>query len=221
MSVSSHLGIALSEYDARIRTFIPDYEEMLAAGAAAVPAGTRRIVDLGIGTGAFAARCLAGARRASVVGIDEDEAMVPMAARRLGSRAQLVAGSFLRVDLPRCDAIVASFALHHVRTRPPKARLYQRISRALRPGGVFVTVDCHPSRDRRMASEQRLAWLAHLRKAYGTTKARAFLSAWANEDVYVPLDAELDLMERADLRPDVLWRRGAFAVVRAVRRTGQ
>ena len=37
MSVATHLGIDLGEYDARIRTFIPHYEEMLdvAAGSLA------------------------------------------------------------------------------------------------------------------------------------------------------------------------------------------
>src|SRR5215831_1860740 len=35
MSVASHLGIDLNDYDSRIRTFIPHYEEMLdVAGAA-------------------------------------------------------------------------------------------------------------------------------------------------------------------------------------------
>ena len=53
MSVATHLGIDLAEYDARIRSFIPDYEEMLAVAAAAVPAQARTIVDLGIGTGAL------------------------------------------------------------------------------------------------------------------------------------------------------------------------
>ena len=70
MSVASHLGIRLDEYDARIRTFIPDYETMLDAAAAVVPPDARTIVDLGIGTGAFAARCVRRATRARVVGID-------------------------------------------------------------------------------------------------------------------------------------------------------
>ncbi len=49
MAVSSHLKIALPEYDARIRTFIPDYEEMLDAAAASLVAAERplmAVVDL-------------------------------------------------------------------------------------------------------------------------------------------------------------------------------
>jgi tRNA (cmo5U34)-methyltransferase len=223
MSVSSHLGIDIREYDARIRTFIPHYAAMLDAGAQAVPRGTRAIVDLGTGTGALAARCLARATRASLVGIDADGGMLAAAERRIGVRrrqprdATFVAGNFLRTPIPRCDAVVASFALHHVRTRGAKERLYQRIRAALRPGGVFVSVDCQPARDRDEAASQFAAWTAHLCRAYPRREAEGYLRAWAKEDVYVPLDAEIAMIERAGFRVKVVWRRDAFAVLRAAR----
>jgi tRNA (cmo5U34)-methyltransferase len=217
MSVAAHLGIKLSDYDARIRTFIPDYEEMLDVAALAIPAPTRTIVDLGIGTGALSARCLATAPAARVVGIDVDPAIVALAARRLRDRATFAMGSFLRVPLPRCDAAVASFSLHHVRTRAAKAALYRRIHTALRPRGLFISVDCQPASDPAVGRAQRTAWLAHLRRAYTAVRAAEIFDAWAGEDVYVPLDAELALMRRSGFRVEVLWRRGAFAVLRAAR----
>jgi ubiquinone/menaquinone biosynthesis C-methylase UbiE len=213
MSVASHLGINLAEYDRRIRSFIPDYETMLNVAAAAVPRGARLIVDLGTGTGALAGRCLRHAPHARVVGIDLDEGMMEMAARRLGPRATLVRGSFLRADLPRCDATVASLALHHVRTRPAKAALYRRIRRALRPGGRLVIVDCQPSGNTALASLQRDAWRSHLERTYSARDASGYFKAWASEDVYVPLDREVAMMSEAGFRPEVLWRRGTFAVL--------
>ena len=223
MGVAAHLGIDLADYDARIRTFIPDYERMLDVAAAAVPRGARSIVDLGIGTGALAARCLTRAPRARLVGIDADPEMLSIAGRRLGrlgppARATFMAGNFLRLAIPRCDAIVASLALHHVRTRAAKARLHARLRSAVGRKGVLVSVDCHPSRDRTSAGEQRAAWDAHLRRSYSAPEADAFLAAWAKEDVYVPLESEIDLLERVGFRVDVLWRRGAFAVLRGTRR---
>lgn len=215
MSVASHLGIDLDEYDARIRTFIPDYDAMLDAGAAAVPARARMIVDLGTGTGALADRCLRHAPNARIAGIDADAAILKMAADRLADRATFVAGSFLRTPLPGCDAVVASFALHHVRTRHAKARLYRCVAAALRPRGVFVTVDCHPSRDRKAAAGQFDAWRAHVRRSYSKSEADALLKAWSKEDVYVPLEAEIELMNRAGFSVKVVWRRGSFAVLRA------
>jgi SAM-dependent methyltransferase len=215
MSVARHLGIRLSEYDARIRTFIPDYETMLGAAASAVPRSARTIVDLGIGTGALAVRCLDLAPRARVVGIDADPDILALASRRLGDRVTVVAGSFLRTPLPACDAMVASFALHHVRTRSAKARLYRRIRAALRPRGRVVIVDCQPAFDRTLRAAQRDAWLTHLRASYTRAQARGLLAAWSHEDVYVPLESELALLRRSGLRADVVWRRGAFAVLSA------
>ena len=215
MGVATHLGIDLAEYDARIRTFIPDYEEMLDAAAALVRPTARRIVDLGTGTGALASRCLARARRARLVGIDVDPAMAAVAARRLGPRASFVTGDFARVAVPRGDTIVSSFALHHVRTRAAKTRLYGRLRRALVRGGQLILVDCQPSHDRRLATTQLTAWRAHLRRSYPTARADGFLRAWSQEDVYLSLDAEMRLMRGAGLTPEVIWRKGAFAVIRA------
>ena len=222
MGVAAHLGIDVAEYDARIRTFIPDYEALIDGGASAVPRAARTIVDLGTGTGALAARCLQRAPRAVLHGIDADAAMLAIAAQRLAAarppaRASFVAGNFLRAAIPPCNAVVASFALHHVRTRAAKLRLYRRIRSALTRDGVLVSVDCNPSRDPAEARAQRDAWTAHLRRTYSRRQADGFLRAWSKEDVYVPLDAEVRLLERAGFRVNVALRRGSFAVLRATR----
>ena len=211
--VATHLGINLSEYDQRIRTFIPHYEEMLDAAAAAVPGAARHILDLGIGTGALAARALSHAPRATVTGIDADDEILALAARRLGARGAFVCNSFLRAPLPAVDAIVSSFALHHVRTRGAKGRLYGRLRSALRRGGVLISADCHPSSDRRLAKAQMDAWRIHVRRSYSPARTNALFHSWSREDVYVPLDAELQLLRQAGFRADVMWRRDAFAVV--------
>jgi tRNA (cmo5U34)-methyltransferase len=218
MSVASHLGIELAEYDHRIRTFIPAYEEMLGAAADAVDAGARTIVELGVGTGALAARCLKRLPKATVVGIDADSGILALAGRRLGRRATLLTGNFVRASLPPADAVVASFALHHIRTRGAKARLYQRVRAALRPGGLFISADCHPAANRARAASQRNAWKTHLRASYDAAEAESLLRAWGREDVYVPLDEELALLKRAGFSVDVAWRRDAFAVIVAINR---
>ena len=217
MSVAAHLGIDLSEYDARIGTFIPHYRTMIDVGAAALPPTTRTFIDLGVGTGALAAACLARVPRARVVGVDEDTDVMKLAAARLGARASFVTGSFHRAPLPRCDAAVASFALHHIRTRAAKAALYRRVHAALRPRGVLITVDCQPATDRAVRRAQFDRWLEHLRDGYSPAESRRLLRAWSHEDVYVPLAAELDLLRGAGFRTEILWRRDAFAVVRSAR----
>lgn len=217
MSVSTHLGIAIDDYDRRIRTFIPKYEEMLDAAARAVGRRTGVILDLGIGTGALAARCLTRSPRVRIVGVDVDAAMLTLAARRLPSTATLTHGNFLRAALPRADAAIASFALHHVRTRAAKRRFYGRLYKTLLRGGLFVSADCHPDADRGAAAAQRDAWLAHLRTSYSPDHAAALLESWADEDVYQPLDVEADLLTKNGFDVSVVWRWEGFAVLKARR----
>ena len=215
MAVATHLGIKLGEYDTRIRTFIPDYEEMLQAAASVVPANARQIVDLGIGSGALSACCLRNAPRAQIFGIDDDRGMLDTAGRRLRGRAELICGNFLGSQLPACEAVVASFALHHIRTRAAKEKLYRRIRKVLRPGGIMVNVDCQPARDRTLARQQMDAWRSHLMKSYSRSKAVEFLREWAKEDVYIPLEDEIELMKRGGFAVEIVFRRGAFAVMAA------
>ena len=212
MGVAAHLGIDLAEYDARIRTFIPHYEEMLDVAAAALNSKAATIVDLGIGTGALSACCRRRAQNAEFVGIDSDPEMLKAAAARIPG-ARLICGSFQRCEIPACDAVVASFALHHVRTEKAKSALYKRVAAKLRPGGQLINVDCQPARYKSLADRQFVAWRQHLRLRYDERQANDFLLAWSKEDVYVPLEVELGLMSNAGLRVEVLWRKDAFSVL--------
>lgn len=217
MSVATHLGIDLAEYDARIRTFIPHYEEMLDIAASAIDPKSQVIVELGIGTGALSARCLQTAPQAKIIGIDADGEVMKAAAQRLPSNAKFICSSFLRAEIPECDAVVASFALHHVRTRRSKATLYAKIAKSLRSGGRVITVDCQPASNVTVARRQREAWKSHLMQSYSEKESTDYLEAWSHEDVYVPLDSEMELMQRAGLAVEVLWRKDAFAVLQGKR----
>ena len=115
MSVASHLALSPAKYDARIRSLIPLYDELIAEIARALGHATRPVkvvIDLGIGTGALAGACLDHVSGARVWGIDADADMMAIARERLAGRTRRVTmtkGSFLDVALPRCDAIVASY----------------------------------------------------------------------------------------------------------------
>ena len=217
MGVASHLGIDLNEYDSRIRTFIPHYEEMLDVAAAAIPPRARTIVDLGVGTGALSARCLATARQAPG-GRHRRRPRDPGAgeapARR--PRRRSPPDRFFATPLPRVRRgrrVLRAASRPHAR------------GQARRSTGGFAP-RCDPAACSSASTRQPAAtpavrraqfdeWLAHLRQTYSAARAKAIFTSWSHEDVYVPLDAEIALLRSAGFRVELLWRRGAFAVIRA------
>lgn len=220
MSVAQHLKIKLSEYDQRIRTFIPNYEEMLgevAATTALVEKKQPVLVDLGIGTGALAARCLAVSPQARVVGVDSDPDILALAQRRLArKRAQqpsLMQGNFLESALPRCEAMVATLALHHIAEAKTKQRFYARCFAALRRGGIFANGDCFMAENSKLSQRYMKMWEKHLRQFYSLRQTQGFFAAWADEDTYFPLPQELAMLQAVGFEVEVTWRRAPFAVV--------
>jgi tRNA (cmo5U34)-methyltransferase len=228
MSVASHLNVTPAGYDRRIRQLIPHYDELIVEAAGALSYALRpirQILDLGVGTGALAQACLAHAPRARLWGLDADPAMLSTARTRLSrqrSRVMLVEGSFLTTPLPACDAIVASYAFHHVRSTRTKLTLYRRCFAALRPGGVLVSGDCAPASTPHAAASDISGWITHLAPSSGgRAKARRIFESWADEDTYLPLATEERLLARAGFDVEVPWRRSPFAVIVGVKRRSQ
>ena len=51
-------------------------------------------------------------------------------------------------------------------------------------------------------------------------KSEGFLRAWAKEDVYFPLDCEVEWLKQAGFSVEVSWRRDCFAVLAGFKKTG-
>jgi tRNA (cmo5U34)-methyltransferase len=217
--VAGHLGVAADEYDRTIRTFIPSYERMIATVVhwldRHVPADGL-VVDLGAGTGALGAAVLEALPDVRVELVDIDPNMLEVAATRCAAHAGRfrVRRARFQDELPRCHAVVASLALHHVATHGEKRELYRAICEALEPGGLVVVADAlvYPDGpERRRMMEDLFAHMA--RNGISASEAEVHLGQWAEEDFYVPLPDELGLMADAGLpRPDVFWRDGLIAV---------
>ena len=220
MGAATHLGIKLDEYDAVIRTLIPHYEELIGAAGDAVGALARSapaVVDLGTGSGALAQAILKTRPTARLIGIDDDAGMLAMARKRLRGRLETIEGNFERTDIPRCDVISASFALHHIRTGRQKAAMYERCFAALRRGGLFVSADCCLASTKALQLSHRAAWLQHLQTHYSRKKAEGYLQTWAKEDVYFTLDREVELLKDAGFSVEIAFRKASFAVVVGVK----
>lgn len=220
--VSTHLGVAASDYDRQIRRFIPGYEEMLREVVSildeVLPHGDAAplVADLGAGTGALAGAILDAIPRARAVLVDIDPNMLEVARTRLAPHAARVELRRARFDepLPPCDAIVASLSLHHVPEVEQKRALYRHLRSSLRPGGVFLSADATvhasgPEHDRVFRT-----WTAGMFDAgIGPGEAEALFAQWSREDTYQPLAVELALLADAGFsRPECFWRKGPITV---------
>ncbi|GMV07000.1 MAG: hypothetical protein AMXMBFR53_32750 [Gemmatimonadota bacterium] len=221
-SVRRHLRVAIDEYDASIRRFIPGYDEMIRTAADAVAkASPALVLDLGAGTGALSAALLDRPEVGLVELLDVDEEMLAQARGRLeafGDRARFAVRSF-HLPLPRCDAAAASLSLHHVPTLEEKAALFRRVHEALSPGGVFVNADVTMPAAEAARSAAFRRWADHL-VASGIAEERAWehFAEWADEDTYFSLEEELAALRRAGFAAECAWREGVSTVVVARKR---
>jgi len=222
--VAGHLGVAADDYDRTIRTFIPNYERMVASVVqwldGHVPAGGL-VVDLGAGTGALGAAVLGALPEARVELVDIDPNMLEVAAARCARYAGRFEVRHARFEneLPRCHAVVASLALHHVATDADKRDLYRAIHDALEPGGLVVVADALVYDDGPERARMIDGLFAHMGlSGISASDGQAHLAQWAEEDTYKTLPGELALIREAGFpRPDVFWRDGLIAVYGAFR----
>lgn len=109
-----------------------------------VPLEARRILDLGTGDGRLLALVRIDRPDAEGVALDFSPPMLECARERFRGQARVrIVEHNLETPLPdlgRFDAIVSSFAIHHVPDTRKRA-LYAEIHAALTPGGVFGNLE--------------------------------------------------------------------------------
>jgi len=160
----------VASYDADMDVMHPNRHEMVRAALEFLPFpdGSALVaIDLGVGTGYFAARFLERYPRGRVIAVDGASAMIDLARARLGDKAVAVefrVADFRQLehlDLPDAlaslrsqagadaveggpvhgaDVVLSSYALHHL-DRADKLDVVRQAAALLRPGGWLLNAD--------------------------------------------------------------------------------
>jgi tRNA (cmo5U34)-methyltransferase len=109
-----------------------------------IPKEAKRILDLGTGDGRLLALVKIERQDAEGIALDFSPTMIKAASERFSGdpKVQVVDHNLddPLPDLGQFDAIVSSFAIHHL-THVRKGQLYTEIFDALLPGGVFCNLE--------------------------------------------------------------------------------
>jgi len=131
------------DYLRRIDT-IPHRTEGEAVLLDIVPKNVNRIVDLGSGDGRLLRLLKSERPSARAVAVDFSPVMLSALRKSFAGDATVTIVEHnlddLLPDLGQFDAVVSSFAIHHL-AHERKRSLYEEISRLLLPGGVFSNLE--------------------------------------------------------------------------------
>ncbi|WP_020578667.1 class I SAM-dependent methyltransferase [Actinopolymorpha alba] len=146
-TVAEAFGAAATTYDASRRRLVPCFDDFYRTALRFVTLDlpeAPRVLDLGAGTGLFAA-LVAGVRpKVSLTLVDSAAPMLDAAGRALSGLG--IAADLRHQDLAdplpdgQFDAVISALAIHHV-DDPGKRDLYRRVRGILAPGGVFVNAE--------------------------------------------------------------------------------
>ncbi len=123
-----------------------------------IPVDVRRVLDLGTGDGRLLALVRAARPRAMALGVDFSSTMLAAAAARFEGDTQValrqgdLEDSLVDLDLGAFDAVVSSFAIHHLADARKRA-LYGEVFEVLLPGGVFCNLEHVASPSQRLHGE--------------------------------------------------------------------
>ncbi len=222
----------VAAYDAKMEIMHPNRRKMAEIVSAMLPFSAESgitLLDLGTGTGFLAAHLLQVFPMATIIAIDGAAAMIQQAQARLGNKSRQLVWricSFQDLvkddDLPMLDAVVSSFALHHL-SADEKLELYRALLPKLRAGGWLVNADIlvasHRDFETRFQTLRQLGIQQRLRAQTGEEKSLTAIAAELAElektdgDQPLPLDIDLSLLRQVGFRAvDCFWKETREAV---------
>lgn len=160
--MSDFFAARVDGYDEHMLKEVEGCAEGYALMASLVPASTKKLLDLGCGTGLELDFLFPLLPDLAVTGVDLTPEMLNALQRKHADKnLTLICGDYFKVDFGKeiFDCAVSFETMHHF-PREPKTALYRRICDALLPGGCYIEcdymVDTQEEEDHWFAENDRL-----------------------------------------------------------------
>lgn len=205
-----------SHYDPERRQLIPCFDDFYGMALSLVdsPSPSPRILDLGTGTGLFAAMVLEKYPAAQLTLVDLSDSMMAAAKERFGpERFDYIVSDYTEMELDGdYDFVISSLSIHHL-THPLKQRLFRKAYSWLRDGGAFINADQAAGHTAAADAYYRKRWLESVR-ASGLAAGSIEASLRRRElDINATVADQLSWLEQAGFHAvDCLYKSFEFSV---------
>ncbi|MEH1828494.1 MAG: methyltransferase domain-containing protein [Nostoc sp.] len=220
-----------ADFDTGIRQLLPRYDEMLEVISHCLPSTSRRILELGCGTGELSLKILNRFPDAQVIALDYSPRMLQFAQDKITAVGYKQRWTGIQADFgdwannpekldidSKFDVCVSSLAIHHLQDEM-KLKLFERIAASLTQDGCFWNADPTLPESPALAEVYKAAreeWaveqginLIEIRAKRATSTTQGYSS----QDQLASLDAHLQMLSKAGFKTvAVPWKYYGLAV---------
>ncbi|MEH2288660.1 class I SAM-dependent methyltransferase [Nostoc sp.] len=220
-----------ADFDTGIRQLLPRYDEMLEVITRCLPSTSRRILELGCGTGELSLKILNRFPDAQVIALDYSPRMLQFAQDKITASGYQQRWTGIQADFGdwannpekldiggEFDACVSSLAIHHLQDEM-KLKLFERIAASLTQDGCFWNADPTLPESPALAEIYKVAreeWaveqginLTEIRAKRATSTTQGYSS----QDQLASLETHLQMLSKAGFKiVAVPWKYYGLAV---------
>lgn len=209
------------KFDNVIPLLIPFYNEIYNILTDSIPFYKNiplKILDIGCGTGTFAKLLKEKFPYAKITCLDFAQNMIEVAKNKLNNYKgdiNFLIGDFSDLKIKNeYDAVVSSFALHHIQTDSEKIRLYKNIYAALNKNGVFLTADIVLGVNNYIKNLYEKKWEEHIIKQFNKSELDSHtLEKYQADDNPSELFNHLKWLEYSGFNQvETIWKYYNFAI---------
>ncbi|MDZ8031409.1 MULTISPECIES: class I SAM-dependent methyltransferase [unclassified Nostoc] len=220
-----------ADFDTGIRQLLPRYDEMLEVITRCLTSTSRRILELGSGTGELSLKILNRFPDSQIIALDYSPRMLQFAQDKITAAGYQQRWTGIQADFgdwannpenldigSEFDACVSSLAIHHLQDEM-KLKLFERIAASLTQDGCFWNADPTLPESPALAEVYKAAreeWaieqginLTEIRAKRATSSSQGYSS----QDQLASLDAHLQMLSKAGFKAvAVPWKYYGLAV---------